>query len=451
MPRNPSKQQQREFEARKQKSEELRKVVRAEYPDWKLRICLTTGTLQRFNGNRWRTAITCKSKKQQELDAKKQKEMDAKKKKAQELQTILKTEYPTWELRISTTTGYLQRHVGNNWETVCKHGKRPAKCREGCGGAAYCEHGKQKSRCGLGSCNGTALCEHGRGKYNCTTCGTGAGVCEHGRERRLCRTCGGQCICSHNKVKYDCIDCAREQNICEHNKLHKYCTICKPFLLCEHGIHAGSCKKCSKWLCPHKNVRHRCFDCGATSSHCKSNQKQWNNICPVTANKNYDGFCTHCFANLFPDDPRTPLIRRKSKENTVVAAVTNRFEGFVHDKTLWVDLEGGCCASRRRIDLRILVDGTLFCIEVDEHQHKDKIYRLDDDNRYNDLFMDFSGKYVFLRYNPDGYKTATGKRKNPPFDERTEVLFHEIERHMTRITNGENVELLEIHHLFYDE
>jgi hypothetical protein len=83
------------------------------------------------------------------------------------------------------------------------------------------------------------------------------------------------------------------------------------------------------------------------------------------------------------------------------------------DKPLYVDFHGGCCATKRRIDLWTVVDGTLVAIEIDERQHKDRAPGYED-ARYNDLFMDFSGRYVFLRINPDGYRRK-GKKLNPPF------------------------------------
>ena len=48
------------------------------------------------------------------------------------------------------------------------------------------------------------------------------------------------------------------------------------------------------------------------------------------------------------------------------------------------------------------------CIEVDEEQHKSNI-KQDEEHRYDDLFMYFSGKYIFIRYNPDPYKDADDK------------------------------------------
>jgi len=130
--------------------------------------------------------------------------------------------------------------------------------------------------------------------------------------------------------------------------------------------------------------------------------------------------------------------------------IFSKYDGFKNDKPFYADLEGGCCATKRRIDLRKLINNTMLCIEVDENQHK---YYIKDKEieRYNDLFLDFSGKYIFIRYNPDKFLDKYGKSKNPMFDTRMEVLEKSLDKHITRILNEQNKELLEIHHLFYDE
>jgi len=44
-----------------------------------------------------------------------------------------------------------------------------------------------------------------------------------------------------------------------------------------------------------------------------------------------------------------------------------KYEGFKNDKSFDVDLEGGCCATKRRVDIRKLIGNTMLCIEVDEN------------------------------------------------------------------------------------
>lgn len=84
----------------------------------------------------------------------------------------------------------------------------------------------------------------------------------------------------------------------------------------------------------------------------------------------------------------------------------------------------------------------MLCIEIDETQHK--YYNKQDENdRYDNLFMDFSGKYIFIRYNPDKYK-LNGINKNPKFETRMQVLLKEIQKQENRIQQNENKQLVEI-------
>jgi hypothetical protein len=136
---------------------------------------------------------------------------------------------------------------------------------------------------------------------------------------------------------------------------------------------------------------------------------------------------------------------------TVVAYIAAVYDaGFSHDRCLYLDLgHNGCCTSKRRIDLRKLIGNTLLCVEIDERQHRGYDV-LDEERRYNNLFMDFSGKYVFIRYNPDSYKDENGDRVDPPFDERMKALTGMLEKMKERILNGQNRDLVEIHKLYFD-
>jgi hypothetical protein len=40
----------------------------------------------------------------------------------------------------------------------------------------------------------------------------------------------------------------------------------------------------------------------------------------------------------------------------------------------------------------------LRCVETDENAHNEK----DEEIRYDDLYMVHSGKWIFIRFNPDG-------------------------------------------------
>jgi hypothetical protein len=189
-------------------------------------------------------------------------------------------------------------------------------------------------------------------------------------------------------------------------------------------------------------------------SSCKSDNminiinKCKNITCTSSGNVKYKYYCTHCFTNLFPDDPLSLQIRIKSKENHVRDFLQEKFDGFTHDTILWT---GNCdCSHRRRIDFRKLIGNTLLCIEVDENQHN-RYSSKDEEIRYDDLFMIHGGKFVFIRFNPDAYINKLGTKVNPYIKKRMISLSNEIITQIDRITNDENIELLEIIYLFYDE
>ena len=148
-----------------------------------------------------------------------------------------------------------------------------------------------------------------------------------------------------------------------------------------------------------------------THKFCKSNylENGKNFECVLLANPKYKGYCTHCFANLFPNDPLTFQIRCKTKEIAVRDFINENFKGFTHDKALWID---NCeCVHRRRIDHRCLINNTLLCIETDENQHK-YYDKMDEYVRYSDLMMIHGGKFIFIRFNPPKVLSARSQSEH---------------------------------------
>ena len=76
---------------------------------------------------------------------------------------------------------------------------------------------------------------------------------------------------------------------------------------------------------------------------------------------------------------------------------------------------------------------------------------IDNAMRYNDLYMSYSGKYIIIRFNPNKYKKNGELIKKFNIQERYDILIKEINKQMMRIYNDDNIELMEIIHLFYDE
>ena len=325
---------------------------------------------------------------------------------------------------------------------ICVHNRERSKCKD-CNGGSICEHNRIRSKCK--DCNGGSICKHNRIRSACKEC-NGGSICEHNKRRSQCKDCNGGSICKHNKMKSTCKECGGSQ-ICEHNKIRSQCKECNGGSICEHNKRRSQCKDCNGGsLCEHNRLKQQCPDCKGNKI-CKSKHTIG---CRTIGNRKLNGYCSHCFVNLFPDDPRALTVRKKSKELQVATHILSKYDGFKNDKPFYADLEGGCCSTKRRIDLRKLINNTMLCIEVDENQHKYYI-KENENNRYDDLFMDFSGKYIFIRYNPDKFIDKYGKSKNPMFNTRMDVLEKAIDKQIQRIDRYENKELVEIHHLFYDE
>lgn len=206
-------------------------------------------------------------------------------------------------------------------------------------------------------------------------------------------------------------------------------------------------------ICNHNKRRSECADCNG-SRICR-----YHNIsmCGHLGNPKYDMYCTHCFKNVFTNDARVARIRSKSKEIQWVNALLESPDlpkmEWIWDKPFYVDFRGGCCETKRRIDLRCLLGNTMFCVEIDENQHK--YYATDYEiMRYNDLFMDFSGRFVFLRVNPDAYR-LNGRMVNPHFDTRLQQVMSKIRDLIHKIQDNacyaDDVALIDVHHMFYDE
>jgi hypothetical protein len=85
----------------------------------------------------------------------------------------------------------------------------------------------------------------------------------------------------------------------------------------------------------------------------------------------------------------------------------------------------------------------MLAVETDEFAHRSYDEK-DEEIRYDDLYMIHSGKWIFIRFNPD--ITTTQKTD---IEDRIGVLLDVMEDQMERINSEENQELVEIIKLFY--
>jgi hypothetical protein len=306
-----------------------------------------------------------------------------------------------------------------------------------------------------------------------------------GKKAKYCKSCktsdmrdvrNNKCVCGKRQPSYNlegekakyCILCKTSDMVDVKNKkchcgkriaiynidgeIAKYCGLCKSsemINVCSTKCHCGKSQ-------PSFNIEGEqakyCISC-KTSDMVNVISKMCvgiDNVCPLgrVANKKYRDHCIECFRRKFPLDPLTLKIQAKTKEIAVRDFINENFDGFEHDKPLYT---GHCqCIIRRRIDHRKLIGGTLLAIETDENQHKN-YDEMDEETRYNDLYMAYSGKWVYIRFNPDKYFDENRKTKNPSLHKRLEILKSEISKQIMRIENNENTDLVENFYLFYDK
>ena len=315
----------------------------------------------------------------------------------------------------------------------CEHHKPKKSCRL-CTPIAFCDHGRQKQSCK--DCKGPSICEHNRRRNTCKECG-GVTICVHHIQKQFCAECDGSQLCPHGRQNHHCVDC-KGASICQHKKPRQQCNECQGTSMCDHGVQRSNCRTCGGTnICVHGKQRHRCNQCDGYA------------VCPLCkdqpdyrcGSKAYDGHCATCFKRAFPSDPRSAVIYEHTKEIRVRNAINARWEGFVHDHPLYT---GNCdCTHRRRIDHRKLIGNTMLAVETDEFAHR-KYDEKDEEIRYDDLFMVYSGKWIFIRFNPDPTPTD-----QTDVDDRINVLLDTIETQLDRITKEENKEPVEIIKLFY--
>ena len=153
----------------------------------------------------------------------------------------------------------------------------------------------------------------------------------------------------------------------------------------------------------------------------------------------YDRYCATCFKRKFPDDKRSLIKYAHTKELMVRNLINQHFDGFIHDVPLYT---GGCdCTHRRRIDHRKLIRNTILAIETDEFGHRG-YDKHDEEIRYDDMYMIHSGKWIFIRFNPD---TNVSKID---IDDKLDKLIETMEECISRIEREENTDLVEIIKLY---
>ena len=173
--------------------------------------------------------------------------------------------------------------------------------------------------------------------------------------------------------------------------------------------------------------------------------------------KKYRGQCMRCFCYTFPEDAtalksKQQLNRHETKVRFSIEENFGKNVKFTFDKRVAL---GDCkdCTVGRRPDALTMIDTVMLCIETDENQHQSYAQMDEEMARYNDLMMNYTAKWIYIRFNPDCFVSAQGRKRNPNLEERLPILIAEIQKQINRIKSGEihqKEEYVEIIYLFYD-
>jgi hypothetical protein len=178
--------------------------------------------------------------------------------------------------------------------------------------------------------------------------------------------------------------------------------------------------------------------------------------CEIRGSKKFENYCLFCFIHTFPDKPVAKNYKTKEK------AVSDYIKQEFLEVTLITDkkLEDGC--SRRRPDILLDLGYQVLIIEIDENQHEDYIC---ENKRIMEISQDLGHRpVVFIRFNPDSYKTPQGnvtscwgpngkgiltikKSKQKEWVSRLETLKQNVKFWL----NNQTQKTIEMVHLFYDK
>jgi hypothetical protein len=125
----------------------------------------------------------------------------------------------------------------------------------------------------------------------------------------------------------------------------------------------------------------------------------------------------------------------RTKEMMIRNIINANFDGFIHDRVLHAH---NCdFTHRRRIDRRKLIGDTVLAVKTDEWGHRNYNKR-DEEIRHHDVCMVYSGKWIFIGFNPENNTSKTHIK------DKLNTLIATINACIDRIEKGENTELLEI-------
>jgi hypothetical protein len=141
-------------------------------------------------------------------------------------------------------------------------------------------------------------------------------------------------------------------------------------------------------------------------------------VCGLEEKLNSAGNCIAC--GTFPKMKRAHLVKQR--------AVNDAFEAAnIRPESYDAAIERGLC-SRKRPDFVFDGEGHKLVVEVDEFQHQRNGYDCEVARMY-EIVGALGHRTIFIRYNPDHFRDAQGKRRDPPREQREVELVRWV-RHL---------------------
>jgi len=241
---------------------------------------------------------------------------------------------------------------------------------------------------------------------------------------------------------------------------HKRCESTGCQTLARYGHPGGKPTHCARHKTPGAIFRpnRRCAKCrhpavfgsGSALTHCAVHRQPGEvnlvericTVCGLEEKLNGSGSCTTCGA--FPELKRAHLAKQRAVKVALEAA-------SIYPESYDAILERGLC-SRKRPDFVLDGEGHKLVVEVDEFQHRRGGYDCEVARMY-EIVGALGFRTIFIRYNPDPFRNAQGKRQDPPRERREAELVRWV-RHLqgpagaTRALDAKA--WLLVGHMYYD-
>jgi len=147
----------------------------------------------------------------------------------------------------------------------------------------------------------------------------------------------------------------------------------------------------------------------------------------ISDNKKYDGYCINCYYNLPENKDKIRILNRGVKESYVVDFIKSNYDNKeIKEKYNIIDIiyDKYCGTTKKKPDIVFICTDNVIVLEIDENQHKGHsydggLYSKENEEKKMELIREHyqkkDKKTIYLRFNPDDYKTKNNKKIKSPW------------------------------------